>query len=202
MAVEAVQRTSDASPAHPRVAPDEAGEVDDVTLARARGGDREALTALVRRYQRRVFALATRLLLGRPDLSPEDLAQESFLKALRGLSTFRPEGAARLSTWLLTITTRTCLDALRRRDRSAPLPETLPASEDPEAHAGDRQLGRRVQAAIAALPVELQAVLVLRAYHDLDYPEIGAALDIPAGTVKSRLSRARAALVAALEEPR
>jgi RNA polymerase sigma-70 factor (ECF subfamily) len=70
----------------------------------------------------------------------------------------------------------------------------LPDPRDPEKQASERELGRRVEAAIAALPPDQRAVLVLRAYSDLDYPEIARALEIEEGTVKSRLNRARAAL--------
>ena len=68
----------------------------------------------------------------------------------------------------------------------------------PEQLVLERERGHRIEAAMAALPAEMRAVLVLRAYHDLDYPEIAAALDLEVGTVKSRLSRARTALRAVL----
>jgi RNA polymerase sigma-70 factor (ECF subfamily) len=89
------------------------------------------------------------------------------------------------------------------RDGRRPPPDDLALSPpaapgDPEQTAAQRQLGRRVQLALAALPEEMRAVLVLRAYHDFDYDEIAAAVGIELGTVKSRLARARAALKEAL----
>lgn len=172
-------------------------ELDRLTLERARRGERRALHALVLCYQDRVVRLCRRLLLRCPERA-EDLAQDAMLKVLRGLPRFDPEGPARLSTWILTVTTRVCLDALRRGPRrveEALAPELRDvAAPSPEALAASRELGRRVQARMADLPDEQRAVLLLRGYHDLGYDEIAAALDLEVGTVKSRLSRARQAL--------
>jgi RNA polymerase sigma-70 factor (ECF subfamily) len=188
------KRTSDG------VLPGEQGEIDDLTLARARAGDEAALSALVDRYQRRVYALVGRLMVTRPELV-DDLAQESFVKVLRALPQFDPRGPARLSTWILTIASRTCLDVLRaRRVPAEELPASLVSPSDPEQETAQRQLGRRVQAAMAQLPEDMRAVVVLRAYHDFDYDEIAAALGLELGTVKSRLGRARIALREALGE--
>jgi RNA polymerase sigma-70 factor (ECF subfamily) len=171
-----------------------------VTLARARAGDEAARGALVDRYQRRVYALVARLMATRPALI-DDLAQESFLKVLRGLPHFDPRGPARLSTWILTVATRTCLDALKARGPATEeIPASLAAPSNPEQETAQRQLGRRVQEAMARLPEEMRAVVILRAYHDFDYQEIAAALGLELGTVKSRLGRARAALREALGE--
>jgi RNA polymerase sigma-70 factor (ECF subfamily) len=175
------------------------GELDEVTLARARRGDATALSALVRHYQRPVYALIGRLFVGRRDTAVDDLAQEAFIRVCRGLARFEPGGRARLSTWILTIVTRTCLNAVRDGRRPAPVEERDDvAAGDPEQTAAEREERRRVEAAMAALPEDMRAVLVLRAYHDFDYDEIAAALSLEVGTVKSRLGRARAALREAL----
>jgi RNA polymerase sigma-70 factor (ECF subfamily) len=175
------------------------GELDDLTLARARAGEEAALEALVDRYQRRVYSLVGRMMVSRPQLV-EDLAQEVFVKVLHALPRFDARGPARLSTWILTVATRTCLDVLRsKRPEAEEIPGTLESSSDPEGETAQRQMGRRVQAAMAKLPEDMRAVVVLRGYHDLDYDEIAAALGIEVGTVKSRLGRARAALREALE---
>ncbi|HEY7372017.1 MAG TPA: sigma-70 family RNA polymerase sigma factor [Polyangia bacterium] len=180
------------------VSPGEEGEVDDLMLARARAGDEHAQAGLVDRYHRRLYALVSRLMVIRPELI-DDLAQESFMKVLRALPQFDPGGPARLSTWILTIAARTCLDALKaKRPPAEELPASLPAPSDPENEVAQRQIGRRVQAAMARLPEEMRAVVILRAYHDFDYDEIASALGLEIGTVKSRLSRARAALREAL----
>jgi RNA polymerase sigma-70 factor (ECF subfamily) len=171
-------------------------EIDELTLARARRGESSALSALVRHYQRPVYALVARLLVGRRAEAFDDVAQEAFIRVCRGLPRFIPEGTARLSTWILTVTTRTCLNALRdgrRLEARAPAGDDT-SRDDPEQTALDRERRRRVEAAMAALPEDMRAVLVLRAYHDFDYDEIAAALGVEIGTVKSRLGRARAAL--------
>lgn len=180
-------------------------EIDHLTLARARRGDSVALGALVRHYQRPVYALVGRLLIGRSPDRVDDVAQESFIRVCRGLARFEPDGPARLSTWILTIATRTCLNHLRDTAREEPQPSPADddaADDDPEQNAADRERRRRVEAAMRALPEDLRAVLVLRGYHDFDYDEIAQALGIELGTVKSRLGRARSALRAALDEER
>jgi len=142
--------------------------------------------------------LVARLMVTRAELT-DDLAQDSFVKVLRALPNFDPRGPARLSSWILTVATRTCLDALKaKRPAAEEIPASLAAASNPEDETAQRQIGRRVQAAMARLPEEMRAVLILRAYHDFDYDEIAAALGVELGTVKSRLGRARAALREAL----
>jgi RNA polymerase sigma-70 factor (ECF subfamily) len=183
-----------------------AASPDELTLARARRGDRAALAEILERLNAPVHALVHRMLPGQRDLV-DDAAQEALLRVLRALPRFDPAGPARLSTWALTIATRVALDVLRRRAREplaiedAPI-EPASAAASPERTADQRALARRVEAAAAELPDDQRAVLVLRAFHDLDYDEIAAALGIEEGTVKSRLNRARGALRAALGLPR
>jgi RNA polymerase sigma-70 factor (ECF subfamily) len=187
-----------------------ASELDDVTLARARRGEPAALTALVDCYSARIYALAGRMMAARPDMV-DDLAQETLVKVIRGVGGFDPGGPARLSTWILTVATRTCIDALRR-PRAVSVEDgwqggiAAPcAAGDPERDAQQRELSRLVVSAMEQLRPEQRAVLVLRAFHDFDYDEIARALSTEVGTVKSRLHRARAALrgaVARWEEDR
>jgi len=180
-----------------------AAEIDELTLARARRGDSPALSALVRHYQRPVYALVSRLLLGQAGVARDDVAQDAFIRVCRGIARFDPAGGARLSTWILTVATRTCLNALRDGRRAAAVkapPGPAVAPDDPEREAADRQLRLRVEQAMAALSEDMRAVLVLRAYHDFDYDEIAAAVGVEIGTVKSRLARARAALREAMTQ--
>src|SRR5256885_16940316 len=93
-------------------------EIDELTLARARRGDSSALSALVRHYQRPVYALVARLLVGRGGAALDDVAQEAFIRVCKGLRHFEPEGRARLSTWGLAVPTRGCLHALRGGGRA------------------------------------------------------------------------------------
>lgn len=177
-------------------------ELDAITLRRAQRGDRDARAAFIRAHQDAVYALLSRML-GRRSARVDDAAQECFLKALVALPRFDPGGRAKLSTWVLTIATRLAIDELRRDRRVAPLnddAEDLLPALDGEALALARQEWARVEVVLAELKPEERAILVLRAHHDLDYPEIAEVLDLTIGTVKSRLSRARAALQVALQD--
>jgi RNA polymerase sigma-70 factor, ECF subfamily len=174
--------------------------IDELTLRRAQRGDERAWRALIARYQQPVHALVWRMLAGRARHRVEDLVQETFVRVLRALPSFDPAGPASLTTWMLTIATRLALNELRR-----PEPAALDSAEEPagEARADDASERSRLASAIAsgvgALPDGQRAVLVLREYHDLDYGEIAAVLEIDLGTVKSRLARARVALRGHLE---
>lgn len=170
-----------------------ARDVDPFTLRRAQRGDAGALGEVVRALTPPVYSLVGRLCAGRRDLV-DDVAQEAFLKIVGALPRFDVAGPARVSTWAVTIATRTAIDALRRTRRTVEPLDAEPAAADLGRAAEDRDLGRRVERAMAALPEDQRAVLVLRAYHDLDYDEIARALNVPEGTVKSRLGRARIAL--------
>ena len=177
----------------------EAEPLDELTLRRAQRGDERAWRALIERYRQPVHALIWRLLAGRARHRVEDLVQETFVRVLRALPGFDPAGPASLSTWMLTIAARLALNELRR-------PEAAALVDEPEGSGAERadlgterrQLAAAIGAGVAALPDAQRAVFVLREYHDLDYAEIAEALELDPGTVKSRLSRARAALRAHL----
>ncbi len=179
-------------------------ELDGSTLARAQAGDPAACTALVERYERPVFALLHRMGAGKmPAAAVEDLAQETFLRVFRALGRFDPSGPARLSTWSLSIATRLSLDAARRGPPAAdPIEahvDTLVTPPDAEETLERRRLGEALREA-AALSPQQRATFLLSCAHGLDQTEIASALGLPLGTVKSRLSRARAAMVRALSE--
>ena len=135
--------------------------------------------------------------LTRDPVDAQDLAQEAVLRALRYFHAFRGEEAR---PWLLRIVRNTWID-LRTRNGAEKLPlevlETRAAEgPDPEqsALAGDRR--RQIASALAALPVESREVLVLREIEDLSYKQIAAVLDLPIGTIMSRIARAREKLAA------
>lgn len=176
-------------------------ELDDLTLTRARMGDRAACGALVRFYERPVFALLSRMLAGKRHTGlREDLAQDTFLRALRALPSFDPSGPARLSTWLLTIAARLAISELERKTlplAAADLVDEVhsPSELDP---AQRREIAAAIERAVADLPPAFRAAFLLREVHDMSYEEIATALNIDVGTVRSRLSRARSRLQAAL----
>lgn len=178
-------------------------ELDELTLKRAQRGDQRAFRVLVERYHLVVHQLLWRMA-ERPcgAACVEELTQETFLRVFRALPRFKQTGAARLSTWILTIATRLALNELRRSGRAVPLegePES-PGRERPDRTAERRRRAEIVVDAIAALPPDRRAVIVLREYHGLEYAEISQTLGVDLGTVKSRLSRARSSLRAALSE--
>jgi len=167
--------------------------LDELSLRRAQRGDERAWRDLIERYQGAVHALVWRLLAGRARHRTEDLVQETFVRVLRALPKFDPDGPASLSTWILTIATRLVLNELRRPDMQA-LEHEPPAAERADRDAERARLGAAIAAGVAQLPEGQRAVLVLREFHDLDYAEIADALELDVGTVKSRLARARAAM--------
>jgi RNA polymerase sigma-70 factor (ECF subfamily) len=170
---------------------------DELALRRAQRGDARAWRELIARFQEPVHALIFRMLAGRARHRAEDLTQETFVRVVGALPRFDPNGPAKLSTWILTIAARLAWNELRRVE-PASLVHEPPAAERTDASAERRRLGAAIAAGIAALPDAQRAVFVLREYHDLDYAEIANVLELDVGTVKSRLSRARAALRAHL----
>jgi RNA polymerase sigma-70 factor (ECF subfamily) len=145
---------------------------------------------LVRRHQRRVFGLGVRLLGTAHDA--DDLVQETFLRAWRHIDRLDPERP--VVPWLLKIATNRAMSmlALRSRRQGEELGESLAAPDPlPDENAARAMLAARVREAMAALPEEQRVVLSLRAGEGLSYREIADLLDVPIGTVMSRLARAR-----------
>jgi RNA polymerase sigma-70 factor (ECF subfamily) len=170
-------------------------------LRRLKAGEARAFEELVRAYQHRVFAVALRMLGNAGEA--EEIAQEVFLRAHRALSEFR--GDAKLSTWLYTIASRLCLNHLGSGERSATLfgEERLTRlryeAGGPDAIVEQTELEAALHRAIAELPDERRIVVVLRDLEGLSYEEIATALELPTGTVRSRLHRARLDLKDKLE---
>lgn len=178
------------------------GELEPDLLARARAGEPAALRAFVECYQRAVFALLSRIIGRHSDV--EDLAQETFLRAIRALPGFDAERSARLSTWLLTIATRLALDVCRKRAREqrSALPAEPVSPSTPEHEAQQSRLRNEIALAVEALPSEQRAAFVLAEFHGFSMEEIATALQIPKSTVKTRLFRAREKLSQALAQHR
>jgi RNA polymerase sigma-70 factor (ECF subfamily) len=172
-------------------------ELDEVTLARARRGDAAAFRTLIEVYGARVHALIYRIVEVRLGVGrAEELTQDTFLRVHGALARFEVAGAARPSSWILTIAARVALNALRDARPSEPLEAAAEVAGDDDAGAAlDRaRAAARLRRALGRLTPEHRAAIVLREYHDLDYDEIARALEVELGTVKSRLSRARAEL--------
>jgi len=164
----------------------------------ARGGH-EAFDELVRLHYSRVHALAFRLL-GNPE-DAEDLAQECFVRAQRGLAVFR--GEASFASWLRRITVHLARDRYRRQGRrpdSQPLTEAigLATSSGPAQEASQRELSRLLTEAVSRLPETLRIALVLRTLEGLSYEEIAHACGITPATVRTQVMKARRALLRTL----
>jgi len=168
-------------------------ELDDLTLRRAQQGERAALELLVERYHSMVHALVWRMACARGESHVADLVQDSLVRVLQALPRFDRAGPARLSTWILTITTRVVLNDRRRIPRHDVKLEPS-AYIDPATAVADLELGAAIARAVLDLPEPQRIAFVLREYHDLDYSEIAEVLEVDVGTIKSRLSRARAAV--------
>jgi len=178
-------------------------------VARLRRGDAAAFESLVREYQDRVFDFCFRMMADREEAS--DLAQEIFVSIHQAMRKFRED--SKLSTWIFRISKNHCLNRLkylkrRGRGRSEGF-ENVPESELADALGGlpkpDEALQSKhdqalVQKAIAALEPEQRALVALRDIEGLSYEEIIEITELPEGTVKSRLHRAREKLVHLIEQ--
>ena len=180
------------------------GTDDKRLVDRCRKGDDEAWRELVDRFGQKVFSVAYHFTLKREDA--EELTQEIFLKVFENLH--RYDGSFPLVAWLVSISRNLCIDRYRRlkRERSfrhvsddSVLP-MLTSGEDPAADALKRERTKLLFWALSEIPDELAEILVLRDLEGLAYEEIGAALSLPDGTVKSRLFRARAEVARKVRE--
>jgi RNA polymerase sigma-70 factor (ECF subfamily) len=166
---------------------------DEIILERALGGDAEAFGELVRRWERRIFALAYGML-GREE-DARDATQETFLAAFRNLRGFR--GEAKVSSWLHRIAVNQCLTRQRRAkvrkesalddDEEGATGFAAPLEQSPASVVEGRQRTAAVRRALSGLPVELRQVVVMKEFEELTFREIAEALDLPLSTVKSRL---------------
>jgi len=169
---------------------DSSALVDDPTLvAETLSGQPDAFATLVERYDRAVYHLAYRTL--RDQEEARDVAQEAFFKAYRSLRTFKPE--AKFSTWLFAITYHACCDRLSRRKRYSgeEFPERADTAPGPESEAIANDEAQRLRAAIAALPEKYRTVITLYHLQGRQYDEIAKVLEVPIGTVKTHLFRAK-----------
>ncbi|MCS6950288.1 MAG: sigma-70 family RNA polymerase sigma factor [Armatimonadota bacterium] len=187
-------------------------DTDAALVARCKEDDWTAFDEVVERYQHKIYGYVRRLVGNETDA--EDITQEVFVKAVTSLRAFREESS--LQTWLFRIATNLCRDLIRRRQREGgwfplwrraeegddaggEIPIELPDdNSNPEKLLLREELHDLLGRAIERLPVAMREVLVLHDIESLSYEEIAQALDIPLGTVKSRLFHARARLREAL----
>jgi len=168
-------------------------------ILRAQNGERNAFSELVRTHTRGVFNVVYRMC--GDALIAEDAAQETFIRAWQNISSYRPQTSLR--NWLYRIAFNAGTDMLRKEKRVLPGDiDEMPLADDrpgPESLASQNERTALVQKAILSLPDASRAVLVLKEYEGMSYREIADALDIPIGTVMSRLNYARKLLKEKLE---
>lgn len=177
-------------------------ERDEDLVRRFQAGEADTFTDLVRRHQQRVYSLCLRVL-GEGDAdAAADVTQDAFIAVLRKLDGFR--GDAAFTTWLHRVALNACYDELRRK-RRRPMPHvvaadgTQPEPGPPVLDHADEVAGTRDAAtALNTIPEEFRIALVLADVQDMAYDRIAEVLDVPVGTVKSRVHRGRLALAAAM----
>jgi RNA polymerase sigma-70 factor (ECF subfamily) len=178
---------------------DERGAEDHLLIQRFLAGEEVAFERLVERYYQRIDRLAQQVV-GHPMVA-EEITQEAFLRAYRALPRFR--GEASFYSWLYRITINLCLNYLRRQahhidtaqDAEAP---AFPAATDPSVVLETQERQRLIRRAIDTLPSHYRIAIILRDLEGLSYQEIAAILDIPLGTVKSRINFGKGLLRKAL----
>lgn len=188
---------------------------DDLTLVkRVRDGDQRAFKLLVERYQRKVYAVALGMLKDKEEAM--DVSQEAFVKVYKYLDHFK--GDSSFYTWLYRITVNICIDVMRRKGSAGGQMEEFDESiatdlgearigalgsrlgTNPQKSALRRELAEKIQEALASVPEKHRAILLLREVEGMSYEDLSRTLDIPKGTVMSRLFHARAKVQKILSE--
>jgi RNA polymerase sigma-70 factor (ECF subfamily) len=178
---------------------------DDELIKKAQEGDTQAYDVLVRRYQRKIYFLAYRMVKGHD--AADDIAQETFINAYFAIKSFKVGYS--FFTWLYRICMNLSINYLKRQkfvipesqfeEEASPL-EREAAKTDPSEDYASKEIQAKIEKALDSLPPKFKAVLVLRLYEDLSYEEIAKALKISVGTVMSRIFRARERMQEMLKE--
>ena len=188
-------------------------ELDDLTLVnRCKEGDQQAFRLLVKRYERKVFQIAYGMLKDREEAM--DVSQEAFIKVHRYLADFKGESG--FYTWLYRITRNLAVDKIRsRRGETVAIDETVAQDEaelgqpgflstqlgtNPQKSTLRRELAEKMSAALQQIPEKHREILLLREVEGMSYEDLAQTLEIPKGTVMSRLFHARAKMQKLLQE--
>ncbi|MGK7388807.1 MAG: RNA polymerase sigma factor [Candidatus Cyclobacteriaceae bacterium M2_1C_046] len=195
----------------PRENASESSREDDVLVKRARGGDEQAFTELVEKYQRALYFHIMKMIKDKEQVN--DLVQEAFVKAFDNLNTYNTNYA--FSTWLYRIATNHTIDYLRKKKlKTLSIDEPMKTRDgemqmqlEDESAGTDRNIIRKqrqniVQNAIEDLPPKYRKVIEMRHMEEKSYQEIADVLDLPLGTVKAHIFRARELLYKALKDKR
>ena len=163
---------------------------DAQLLARVVSGDHEAFSQIMKNHEDRVFSVCLRIMGNREQAL--DATQDTFLTAFRKAEQFK--GNSALGTWIYRIAVNTCYDQLRRqnRRRTDPIPEHLdPIDYSAEEEVDSAALRPEIAQALAAIPPDFRAAVVLSDIEGIGLPEVAVILGVPVGTVKSRVFRGR-----------
>lgn len=196
------------TPGVPHAAAASRDDEEQSLIARCLAGDAESFRPLVQRYQRLVFSVALRMLGARAEA--EDVAQQAFVDAYDALDRFRGEGRTHaFSTWLVRIAVNRAKDVLKsKRWTEEPLDREVRGGDasfahtpsDPETETLRLDDQRRLEAALARLPIKYREVLILKDVEELPYEEIREVLNLPITTLKIRVVRGRAMMQKLLED--
>jgi len=173
-------------------------------LKRAKKGDVDAFEQLIEKYQKKVYNIALKMLGNKEDAY--DMSHEVFIRVYRSIDKFKEQ--ASLSTWIYKITTNVCLDEIRRRKNrfTVSIDDDMELNDSkvkrqieydgpsPEIIVEENELREIINKSIQQLPEQYRVVTILRDIQGFSYEEIANILDVPQGTVKSRINRARAML--------
>jgi RNA polymerase sigma-70 factor (ECF subfamily) len=170
---------------------------DEALVRRAQRGNAEAFSQLVRRHQHTVYSLALRYM--REPVLAEDMAQEAFLKGYRLLRGFR--GDCRFTTWMYRVTCSVCLTELAKRGRRGEVPmESAGAERGYEENPAGKDAAEIVRRCVTQLPERFATIVTMYYLDQAPYEEIAAAMEIPVGTLKTWMFRARKELRALVEK--
>jgi len=178
---------------------------DRMLILEAKNGDSRAYESLVRKYQKNIYLLCHRMTGAHQ--SAEDLSQDTFIKAFFSLHTFKD--GMNFFTWIRKIAVNSSLNYLRVRKREKPLGDNdtnitsntySAAQESPHERLQKNRVEQKFQETLQTLPTDQKTIFILKVYENLSYKEISNLLNIPLGTVMSRLNRARKKLQSALAE--
>lgn len=181
----------------PRIATLDPAQLDRLDVARTLRGDPNGFTGLVERYERPIYHLTYRMLRNADEAA--DVTQECFFKAYRALASFKPE--AKFSTWIYAIAYHAAIDRINKRKRLSndEMPDRADPGAGPEQQAILSDQARRLRGAIDALPEKYRTVITLFHIQGKRYEEIAEVLELPMGTVKTHLFRAKEQLRILLE---
>jgi RNA polymerase sigma-70 factor (ECF subfamily) len=177
----------------------------DTLVQRAQAGERQALSELVETYQAQIYSLTLAIVRNPADAA--DMTQETFVRVLRSIGTYRGDSAS-FATWLHRLAVNICLDALRRKRHttvSLEVEDVEYASVDrwnePEWHAEWRESANEVRGALAELPLPQRIALTLHYFEDSSYEQIAAIMAVPMNTVKSHILRGKQRMARLLAQP-